>query len=153
MSFLLDEMGLDKMGLDKMGLDEMGWHQKFMLLKRASEAPFCACTQYINTCKLPSSIRGRLQTIFAKITSLWRFGPHPHPKRHTWHQAKLLVRRRSPLLLTGHYPCVCRNTVRWTTHTELLDDRKLYLLSPEARCQTASSVYTEILLADKTSRG
>jgi len=29
----------------------------------------------------------------------------------------------------------------------------LYLLSPEARCQTVLSVYTDILLADKTSCG
>ena len=33
-----------------------------------------------------------------------------------------------------------------------LDDRKLYLLSPEARCQSVLSVYTDILLADKTLR-
>ena len=50
------------------------------------------------------------------------------------------------MLLTGHYSCICRNTAQ-TAHTELLDDRKLYLLSVEARCQTASSVYTD--LADK----
>ena len=29
--------------------------------------------------------------------------------------------RRSPLLLTCHYPCVCRNTARWTAHAELLE--------------------------------
>ena len=34
-----------------------------------------------------------------------------------------------------------------------LDDRKLYLLSPEPRCQTVLSVYTDIFLADKTSCG
>ena len=34
-----------------------------------------------------------------------------------------------------------------------LDDRKLYLLSPEAWCQTVLSVYADILLADKMSCG
>ena len=87
------------------------------------------------SCTQKSHLRGRLQTIFSKITSLWREVGTPLLPNVT------LVRRRSPLLLTCHYPCVCRNTVRWTAHTELLDGHKLYLLSPEARCQTVVCIY------------
>ena len=97
-----------------------------------------------------------------KITSLWPLSWNPPPPPPPLSppnvtpliSSKIIVRRRSPLLLTCHYPCVCRiNTARWTAHTELLDGRKLHLLSPEARRQTVSSVYTDSLLADKTPRG
>ena len=51
-------------------------------------------------------------------------------KRHTSDIKQNYLSIGSPLLLTCHHPCVCRNTARSTAHPELLDDRKLYLLSP-----------------------
>ena len=55
--------------------------------------------------------------------------PPPPITSHLWYRAKLLVHRRSPLLLTCHYPCVCRNTAQWTAHTELLDYRNIVTFS------------------------
>ena len=79
--------------------------------------------------------------------------PHPPHNVTSLISSKIIIRRRSLLLLTDHYPCVCCNTARWTAHTELLDDHKLYLLSPKHGAKQYHLYVPNNLLADKTSRG
>ena len=82
-------------------------------------------------------LRGRLQTIFFQNNVIVTLSWKPPITSHLWYRAKLLVRQRSPLLLTYE-----------TAHIELLDDRNI-VTSPEARCQTVPT----FLLAGKTSCG
>ena len=68
--------------------------------------------------RVRNPVRGRLQTFFFPKNVIVTLSWNPPQTSHLRYRAKLLVRRRSLLLLTYHYPCVCRNTARWTAHTE-----------------------------------
>ena len=77
---------------------------------------------YVSVVSSNSSTKGASPNYFFQnnviVTLSWN--PPPPSKRHTSDIKQNYLSVGSPLLLTCHYHCVCRNTARWTAHTEFV---------------------------------